>query len=180
MAAKVSLKGVKQAEINIRKKFLKVVSNTSMLNKIGEVSVEKMQFQARKAKLLQGKKGLPGSFPTGYPKSSTVNIRKSLEKYNKTHGAYKASRGNLTFSGQLISALKFKVLRSGTIRFLIDGPRTPYKNKDGTARPTGSNKSVYSDLLDRNQNFRIIGVDDKLSKRINNIVRQFLRRALKF
>ena len=174
--AKVKINGLESVQLNIKNKFNKVIKNKQMLNEIGKTSVERMQFQARKAKPLQGKSKSPGKFPSGYPKSSTVMARRSIAKFNQTHSTFKATRGNLTITGQLIDALKFKI-KGSDVTFLIKGSRKGYKRKSGKRSKTPKNEVVYSHLVDRNRNFRIIGFDDKLLKRINNIVKRTLRRA---
>lgn len=176
MAVKVEFKGLKQLELNLKNKFNKVTGNTQMLKEIGTATVKKIQFQARVTKPLQGKK--VGKFPAGYPKSSTVEARRRIAKYNTTHSTYNAKRANLTITGQLIDGVKFKI-KDG-IKIFIDGKRKGYKNKNGTRSKSPDNDKVYKELLKRNRKFRILGVDDKLIKVINNIVRRTLRRALKF
>ncbi len=179
MATRVNIKGLDELEVNVKKRFRVVQTNKQMLMQIGEVSVERMKLEARRKTPLQGR--TRGSFPTNYPKPSTQKARRQIARYNKTHGAYGASTPNLTITGQLVDAIRFKVTqRLGNILFFVSGVRNPYVGKNGPRRRNPSNAVVYKKLLDRNQKFRILGVDEKLQKRISNIVRRTLRRALRF
>jgi len=177
MATKVKITGIEGVELSVRKTFKAVAKNKQMLKQIGEVSIERMKGEARRTSPLQGDK--KGSFPSNYPKKSTQRTREYLAKYNATHKTYSKARGNLTITGQLIDALKFKV-KDGVVNFFISGRRKKYKTKSGRAikGQETDNAKVYEKLLEMNRKFRIIGVDEKLQKRITNIVKRTLRRAI--
>lgn len=180
-AVSVKIKGIDEAELSIKEKFLKVKRNRQMLNEIGVMATERMKLQARKGKPLFGDNEVPGSFPPGYPASSTIRGRKYLEQFNPTHSTYKANRGNLTFTGQLIDALTYEI-KDGLIRYFIaDSMRKPYRiSPNKFAKKTPTNEELYLLLIDKHPWFAFVGIDLKIRKRANNIVRQFLRRALKF
>lgn len=176
MSVKVNLKGFKGVASSIKKTFNTVRKNNQMLNEIGKVSVERMQGEARRQTPLQGKK--KGNFPAGYPSEATKIYRDYLKKYNSTHQTFGRGRKNLTITGQLIDALTYKI-KNGIIEYFIKGKRVPYRGKSGIIKGQElDNAKVYQHLIDQNRNFRFIGIDDKLQKRINNIVKRTLRRAL--
>lgn len=174
--AKVRIKGIAAVERNIEQTFEKVRSSKQMRNDIGEFVVGRVQLEARRAKPLNDTRSLPDL------KDSTKGIRKGLEKLNPTHPTYKANRSNLTFTGQLIDAVTWLIGKPGVIEIEVeDSLRTPIQTKSGPG-DRESNKDVDADLRKRGfvmYTARGIRSEPKVLKRINNIVKKFIRRAIK-
>lgn len=176
MAVKVNVKGFTGVEASIKKTFKAVSENKQMLDEIGKIAVERMKGEARRQTPLQGKK--KGSFPAGYPAEATKLYREYIARFNQTHPVYGRGRKNLTITGQLIESLTYKV-KDGVIRFFVEGKRRPYRGKNGIIKGQElSNSKIYQHLIDENVKFRFIGIDPKLTKRITNIVKRTMRRAL--
>lgn len=175
MAVKVNIK-TNKVTLDIKKTFESVRKNKQMLNDIGDFSVKRMQGFARKKTPLQGKK--VGKFPANYPSEMTVKQRQYLEKFNKTHQAYRASKGNLTLTGQLLDAITFEVIRDFVKVFVNDNKRKPYRTGPRSRGKSLTNEQVYDFLISLNRKFRVLGMDEKGEKRITNIVKRYLRRAL--
>jgi len=86
-------------------------------------------------------------------KPKTVDHRKYLAKNNPTDSEYRASKANLTLTGQLVRSfrIKVKVLKNIT-RITADfgGKRKGYRSNKGKVikKQLGSNKEVAQKLID--------------------------------
>jgi hypothetical protein len=177
--AKVKIKGISQIEKKYRETFKKVKSSKPMLNEVGQFTVTTIAQSARRRKPLNSQ----GVFKN--IKESTKRRRKSDAKYNKTHPTFSPNRSNLTFSGQLIDALRFQIKGIANIVVDVAGSlRSPRRDKKG--RPIDddlqTNQAVDADL--RSRGFFLFtqkGLDDneKYKLRINNILKKYVRRAIK-
>lgn len=175
------IKNVDKVEFNVRRALEKVLENRALQNEIGNYAVDQIQLQARIGKPMQGKQ--LGRFPSGYPAKATVEQRKKIAKFNSTHPTYGASNANLTITGQLIDAVKFKwgKERDG-VNFVLsvdDNTRRPYRTGPNSKSKRLTNNVVYNFLLDLNRRFAFLGLDKKRRTVIKNKVRRNLRRALK-
>jgi len=174
MAVIFKIKNLDSFILNLERKFNKIVNDKKLLTEIGRVSSDRMKFEARRTTPLQGNKR--GRFPSGYPTDGSIRIRDRLGRNNATHPAFDPARGNLTITGQLINAIKFEISK-GELVFFIDGKRRAYKNPNGEKIPTKDNSEVYKDLVVRNRNFSVLGVDAQLRKRIKQIIIRSFRRV---
>lgn len=173
--AKVSIKGIPEIEKAINRTFDKVVENKQMRQEIGEFVVGRIQGEARRGKPLNSSRTFPPL------KESSKAIREALSSKNPTHPTFSVNRSNLTFSGQLIDNIVFELGRTvisifvdNTRRFPIVGQKAESNNK--------TNREVDRDL--RKRGFFLYtakGIDSepRVIKRINNIVKKFVRRAIK-
>jgi hypothetical protein len=175
--AKVNIKGIPAIERKYRDTFKKVRSSKPMLNEVGRFTVQTLQFQARRRQPLND----TGEFPD--IQESTKRRRKSDAKYNKTHPAFSANRSNLTFSGQLIDAIIYLVQTSSVVIDVANRIRSPRVDKNGRPIDAGeTNKDVDRDL--RRRGFILytkkgIEASQRYSARVNNILKTYVRRAIK-
>lgn len=174
---KVNIKGIPELEKNIEKTFDKVVRSQQMKNEIGQFTVGRIQAEARRARPLNKQRAFPNL------KDSTVNIRESRANFNTTHPTFKPSRSNLTFTGQLIDAIVYGLLDKGRIQIEVaDTFRDPVITASGDLEGGNTNKEVDADLRRRGfVLFSKAGIDSepRILRRINNIAKKFVRRAIK-
>lgn len=173
--AKAILKGLPEVEKNIELTFKKVTENKQMRREIGEFVVGRIQGEARRGRPLNDR----GSFPP--LKESTKAIREALASDNPTHPTFSVNRSNLTFSGQLIDNIVFELGRTVIEIFVDNTRRRPIKGRS-QAENMKTNKEVDAEL--RKRGFVLYtakGIDSepRVGKRINNIVKKFVRRAIK-
>ena len=173
--AKVTLKGIPEVEKRIKQTFTKVTENTQMRKEIGDFVVGRIQGEARRGKPLNDNRTFPPL------KESSKAIREALSSKNPTHPTFSVNRSNLTFSGQLIDNIVYELGRTvisifvdNTRRFPIVGQNAESNNK--------TNKEVDREL--RRRGFFLYtakGIDSepRVIKRINNIVKKFVRRSIK-
>lgn len=204
--AKVKINGIAELEADIRSTFKKVRESQQMLKEVGEFTSARIKAEARRGKPLNGTRSFPPL------KETSVIIRESLSRTNETHITYKAGRSNLTFTGQLIDAIRYMVTGTKVSIDIEDSARAPYRTRDrlskkelgglrnsignlkatskfvaktrttGQLTPPPTNKELDRDL--RRRGFVLytakgIESDDHVLRRINNIVKKFVRRAIK-
>jgi hypothetical protein len=182
--ASVKFKNLKRTlDIEVKKKLLAVAKDQKTLKEIAEFSVKRIKQFARSGNPLRD--GKKSKFP---PLSEvTPAIRKRLAKYNATHATYGKSgkKKNVTITGQLVEAVKYKLKRN-VINVFIKGRRRKYrgkkgqvlKNADGSAQH-GNSSAVYKDLVELDPHYKFLGMDKLGEKRIRNIIKRNLRRLLK-
>ncbi len=168
----------KSFEIRVTQKLKKVTKDKKTLNEIGKFSQDRIKAMARRGKPLRD--GMAGKFPQ--LSKATVAIRKFIAKYNSTHQTYGANgkRKNVTITGQLVEAVKFKI-KNNNVRLFIKGRRQKYRNAKGKVMKNQESDSanVYKNLIKLNPDYRFLGMDELGEKRIKNIIKRNLRRLLK-
>jgi hypothetical protein len=178
--AAFKVKGIRKLEIKVKKKFLAIQKDKKMLNEIGKFHVERIKAFARKGKPLRSLKyGKPGRFPM--LADATPAMRKEIARNNQTHKTYGKSgkKRNLTISGQLIEATKYKIKQT-VISIFVQGRRKKYRDQKGKRIDGPStNQELFDDLLDRSSRYNFLGLDKLGLKRINLIIKSNLRRLLK-
>jgi len=156
----------------------KITKDKKILNEVGAFVAERNRLFARRARPLQGND--VGKFKS--LKKSTIKGREYLGELNKTHGTFKASRSNLTLTGQLIDSISHRVDR-GIIIIQPVGKRSMYKTGEKrSARRTpinSRNELLYKAILEISSKFAMLGLDPKGKKRVNTIVIRNLRRLLR-
>ena len=177
--ADVLLKGLLEIEKKIGETFGKIQAGKQMRTEIGTFVQDRLRAQVRRGKPLND----TGTFPS--LKESTKIIREALAGTNTTHPTFKVNKSNLTFSGQLVDAIVFRLLGRSLIRIEVaNTPRRVLKSAPGVKKDleVKSNREVDKDLRSRGfvmYTAQGIESEDKVFKRINNIVKKFVRRAIK-
>lgn len=176
--AKVKISGVQAVEANIKATFDKVIKSKAMKNEIGEFMVQRIQAEARRTKPLNEDRSFPQLT------ENTVNRRKRLATVNNTQATFKPSRSNLTFTGQLIDAIFYRINSSNEV--VIDvrsSRRDPIQGIRGSALESPpTNKALQEELIGRGfllYSAEGIKSEPRIMSRINNIVKKFVRRAIK-
>lgn len=176
--AKVNIKNIPNVERLILKTFKDVKNNKEMLQEIGDFSVGRIRGRVRQGKPLND----TGRFPS--LTEVTKRIRKFLEGLNATHPTYKASRSNVTFTGQLVDAIDYLIKRRSVVEISVkDTKRSAIIGRNGPIKNTKTNLDVANDLADRGfVLFTADGLrsDENYLKRINKIVNKFIRKSIRF
>lgn len=118
--AKVKVLNLDKVQSRIRQQITKALRAKEIRKDIGQIvgdEIQKTNF--------------------GAASKNTVNQRKYLEKYNKTHPSYSRDKINITFTGDLMDDLRGNVLLDtdgGKIKYVIENSEKKhkrYKNKKG-------------------------------------------------
>ena len=176
MGFKVNFRKIDKLEILLKKKFKGAVSDRGMLKEVGEFSVDRIRANARKGKPAR-QDGSISKFPN--LKESTKRIRKSLSKYNDTHATFRFNRSNVTFTGQLLDHVRFKILKD-KIELFIKGSRRLYRERNNKVLKgqERTSEEVYKKLVELNTRYKFLALDSKGIERTRRIVLRFLRKSL--
>lgn len=172
--ATVKIKGLENVKRNVKELFEQTRKDEKLLEQMGIVLVTKTQdFNRAGLKPVDGKKHKPIS-------KSWINRKEELKATNTVDGNYyRTGASNLTFTGQLLKSLKFKIFKNeGKVQLDATGTRKPYKNLDGTPMentPTNDELAGYM----KKQGRPIFGVGRQLNNVIVKLVRSFLNNKIK-
>jgi len=177
--ARVKIHGLGAVQKKIEETFDRVKSSRQMNNEIGMFVQERIKAQIRRGKPLND----TGKFPK--LGKGTVKWRRKLAEFNKTHAVFKDVRSNTTITGQLVNAIKYLLEGQGIISIGVkNNRRVPYViDKNGKLeKPVLTNLEVQTNL--KQLGFILYtakGLDKApiIGKRINNIVKKYIRRAIK-
>ena len=171
--ASAKLKGVEEVIKNIQETFRKTRESRQMNEEIGKFVRTRLRAEIRRRKPLNNTRSFPEL------KESTKNIRASRSKNTSTHPTFSENRSNITFSGQLVDAINFEVERGGKVVLRVDSTR---RQPTFPGEEIKTNKEVFDDLASRGfVAYTATGIErePRILQRINSIVKQFLRRAIK-
>lgn len=156
------------------KQRIKSVANELKQQKFGDHVAEQIVDKIRKDghNFKTGRKHKP-------LKRSTIEMRKSLSKYNKTHPEYSASKSNLTFTGRLLNSIKARITAKSkgiVMRIDVSGSHAPYKGKGRTHGSRQSNKSIREELAKQGRDPLALNKKsrDSLSRILTAIIRERL------
>lgn len=170
LMASVKIKGIPEVKASVRNLFNEVRKDPKLLEDIGIKMVEQTQAFNRSGKSVSGDK---------HPRieSETVDRKEKLKKVNPVSEYYRRAASNVTFTGQLLRSIKFKVFSSeGTVKLEASGERKPYKNLDGTsvsADNTPTNEQLVGYL--KKKGHSVFGEGNVLDKRIENTITKIVR-----
>lgn len=178
-SAQVRIKGLKELLKSVDKAFEKTTKNKQMYSDMGVFLTKRIQAQVKVGKPLND----TGKFPP--LKNSTKAIRKGLADINHTAPNFKFNKSNLTFTGQLVEAIDYKVTPRTVLEVAVQNTkRIPYTNLDGRQDTTGPKKNSTLDRRLRAMGFIMftakgIEKNTKITKRLRSIALKYLRRSLK-
>lgn len=181
MATKIKYKNINQVQLLIEKKFKDAAKSRDMLKEVGETTVTRVRYNARRGKPAN-QDGSTREFPTLKPYS--IKRRKSIGNNgkNRTHQAFRATRtkSNVTITGQLLDHVRFKIVKGGVIELFIKGSRKLYRGKRGQVleNQEKTSQDVYKKLIELNKRYKFLQIDTKGIERINRIVLKYLRKRL--
>lgn len=175
--AKVTIDGIPRLKGAIKDLFDSVRKDQQMLLEIGDKTVEQTKAFNRAGKSPNG---------TRHTKleTSTIESKKRLSKTNKTSEFYRDGFSNLTFTGQLIDAIKLKNIdrENSSVIIVAEGQRQPYKNSKGKVTQkardnTPTNEKLVEYLRDMKR--FVFGINKQIENNINKIVRKYLNQKIK-
>lgn len=167
---KVNLTGLQKKIVQLER----ILETKELKKQMGEASIIYIQGKTRTGKDVLNNTVQPAL------KKTTVKRREYLEPYNDRHKTYSKARSNLTFTGQLLDSLKWESMKGGFKVLVPATQREPYKGKKGTYKTTKkpvTNARVARGLKAQGREF--LGVDKSLTKQIQSIVRNFIRRSFR-
>lgn len=168
---------VAQLEAKVKKDVKEILASKELLSEVGQMTVERLRFQARTEKPFNEDKSLP------LLKESTIRNREYLAKYNKTHPVFDAGLSNLTITGAFLDSLTYQVKGPGLIDVYFTGTHPGYRGKNGPigrgSRP--KNQDIFKWLTEKG----FVVFDSSLQEnkvfknRVRSIVLRYIRRGLK-
>lgn len=175
--ARAKVLNIEKIQSSLRIMLDKFVSSKKVLDQIGEFSRDRIYSFAKSGKSLFGddpKKFM--SLSRGY-----INYRKKLEQTSQMGDLFSPSRSNLTLTGQMLDALKYKI-KSGSamVEVFVEASArndTPQLTKRPKKGPRLNNAQVAESLAKRGRKF--IGMDRLGRDRIKKLIIKELRIALR-
>ena len=176
---KIKLKGFDSLQRRVRK-AMNAALDPETLGKMGEEIVRMNQTLIRSGQM--PKRIADGGSPKFPPLSERwIDRRKKLKKFNDTGLGYGDRKSNITFTGQLVRAIGYKVFPSAkTINIEIDdSERKPYimlNGKPSKSKPP-SNKELGKYMAEKGLIF--IGLTNQMKERTKQILERKLRQMLR-
>jgi len=169
---KLKTESVNKLHDDVVRIFNKVLSNEQMMNEIGKAVVTDIQVKTKKGY------SIPNNSSFKPLTRSWINRRKKLAEVNPVDDAYGPSKSNLTFTGDLLRSIIFKITGKGKLEFDFEGDHEPYMNLDG--EPLGKpleNKTLARYVAAAGRPF--FGLSRAVQLKTNSIVKKYMNRALK-
>ena len=115
-------------------------------------------------------------------KTKTIKQRQRLEKYNVTHPKYKAAKSSLTFTGELLDAIRVEFVTS-KITFVFDALKKKHKKLKTKKDKTVKGKSISNRdlLIKQNESREILQVFDdssfksKIERKLISAIKRFFK-----
>lgn len=110
----------------------------------------------------------------------TIESRKRLARYNKTHPDYSPSKPNLTFTGRLLDSVKSIIQAKGSsivLRINVSGLHAPYKSSLGEIGKPISNKKIRNYLAEIGRD--PLELSKKANRKLVRIITAIIRERLR-
>lgn len=162
---KINTEGLTKA---LKETFNSVVKNKQTQEEIAEFIVNRIVSLAR-----------TGKTQVGGDRKSLPKLSTSYRDYRKTAGAQKkagqffrptSAVSNLTFTGQLLENLSFKIKQDKILIYFENTSRSDSK---------ATNAKIYEYLLEKDIGYDILGLDNAGKERVRRIVIDLLRKEIK-
>lgn len=170
--ATVKINGLKNVKSSVEKLFEQIRTDKGLLDDVGANLVIQTQDFNRSGKSPSGTRHEPIS-------DEWIERKEALKQKNNPAPYYRRGASNLTFTGQLLQSIKFKINQSaGSVYLYMSGTRKPYKNLDGTlVENTPTNDELRGYLEERG--WKIFGINKQIQNTTNRIVRKFITDKIK-
>lgn len=109
----------------------------------------------------------------------TIENRKKLSKYNKTHPDYSPSKPNLTFTGRLLNSVKARITSKASsiiLKIDVSGSHAPYKYKGKEVGKRVSNKSIREGLASNGRD--PLELSKKAKRNLSRIITAIIKERL--
>lgn len=113
--------------------------------------------------------------------NGTDQIVKGSQTTNRKNAIKKSAtaRANLTFTGQLLDSMTYKILSSAKqVRIFFQGTHKPYKTLTGKGKPEAKSNASIAKKLNDNPKFHFLFVSKKLEVVLKNRIIAGIRRKL--
>lgn len=113
-------------------------------------------------------------------KTSTINRRKYLAKYNKTHPDFSPTKPNLTITGRLLDSIRARVsAKSDRVVFKINvsGNHKRYKGKNGLIGTEQTNQAIRGYLIEQGRD--PLGLNKESIGKITRLLTLAIKERLK-
>ncbi len=180
--AKFSMKNVDAVANTLQARLLAEAERSiySKLPDYAQLIIEDIQGQTRSGKDIVNDRKQPPLKP------STIAARTNAEKYTDTSELYSRKRSNLTFTGQLLDSLLFKIRKKSGSSFEVEiSPNnevrknyySPNPRKKERKNISLTNRKLFKYLQDMGREF--LGIREKMIERIRTLAAQDLRRNIR-
>ena len=167
--AKVTLDAEKAFKY-LDKKLKQFTTDRSNVDKVARIILSDIKKGSRSGKGYDGEK-----FPS--LKVTTVKRRRRLAGVNKTNKNYHPFLSNVTFMGDTINKLFYKVI--GRSIFISGKGNHRYVKGIRVKKIKGSNAPIRKILGGlQSKGWKILGVSDNAKKKVSRLFRRYLRRNL--
>lgn len=153
----------------ISKEFDRYSKDKVFLEKAGKIITDNIKSDSKLGKSYTGDK-----FPP--LEKSTKEYKKYLAPFNTLGDLYGPRKSNITFTGQLIKSIIYKV-KANTIEIFSKENRQPYKGPNGAFKNTATNPEILGHLKKRG--WDILGVSKSSKKQIVSKFKELLRRKMR-
>lgn len=171
--SKVTIKGLPQVKESVQKLFESIRTDKELLTEIGANLVVQTQAFNRAGKTPSGGKH------ENQISDEWIERKERLKTVNNVSEYYREGASNLTFTGQLLRSIKFKINQaSGSVSLFMSGARKPYKNLDGTLVKDVPTNDELRGYLEK-KGWKIFGLNKQISNTTNRIVRGFINNKIK-
>jgi phage gpG-like protein len=169
--AKVRIKNTDRIKQSVKEELTKIISDKRLLTDIGVKMLELTQSFNRAGKSPTGKKHEAIS-------DDWIETKEELRPYNKVSEYYRKGASNLTFTGQLIRSIKFRVESSkATVVIEPTGKHLGYNLKNNKKTKSISNAKLTEYLKDQGR--ILLGFNKQIENNLNRVVRVFVNKQIR-
>lgn len=169
---KLKTESVNQVSADVKALFNRVIANKQMLGEIGQSLVEDIKSTTQK-----DGKSIPLKV-TDFKllKESWILRKRKLSQTNHTDEYHEEGKSNLTFTGQLLNSIVFKIVSKGKLLFTFSGTHEGYVSESGQKGKNISNEKLAKYVAEQGRPF--FGVRPVMRSRVSRIVKTYMKRAI--
>lgn len=170
-----------KVDINPLQRLKQIFKDPRVFERIGRFTVRNNKELVRTGLSPATEKDIPAL------RTNTIKLKAIRAQFNKTSKFYIPGLSNLTFSGQLLNAMTFELVRK-PIGFNVEIfiKDTPHRNPKGTRKdaPRKTNAQIAAEIEKGNSSNNqvprpFIGIDAKATEQIRKILIQHLKKQLR-
>ena len=171
MKTKAKITGLKNIEKSTLLALRQGVGSKEVLNDVGQYVTTNLIGNARQGKTNEGTSFDPIS-------KSWIKRKAALADVNNTDEFYKKNKSNLTFTGQLLRSISYRIYQGTlTLGIYFKGNRKPYKGIRKAELDGPATNAELAEQIEKTRPFMFIS--EKMNKVLVNRVIRGLKRSLK-
>jgi hypothetical protein len=165
-------KSLKNVEANVVTAFKKVIANKQMLDEVGQTIVTDVVEQTR------NERSIPLGKELRLLKEGWITRKARITSVNQPDPNYEEGKSNLTFTGQLLNSFTWAIESVGVIKLFFKDNHKPYNILGERKKQPAplANEDLAKYIAESGRPF--VGVRPTIKRRINRIVKTYLKRAL--